>query len=60
MAQKVTMEGRGLLRDCRYLLHDRDTKCTRSFRAIMASGRVEPLMLPAHSPNLNTYAERRV
>jgi Homeodomain-like domain/Integrase core domain len=48
------------LRDCRYLLHDRDTKYTQSFRAIIASGQVEPLMLPACSPNLNAYAERWV
>jgi len=50
----------GALRDCRYLLHDRDTKYTQSFRAIIASGRVEPLVLPARSPNLNAYAERWV
>jgi putative transposase len=31
-----------------------------SFRAIIASGRVEPLVLPARSPNLNAYAERWV
>jgi len=54
------MEGCGALRDCRYLLHDRDTKYTQSFRAIIASGRVEPLALPARSPNLNAYAERWV
>ena len=54
------MEGCGALRDCRYLLHDRDAKSTQSFRAIIASGRVEPLMLPARSPNLNAYAERWV
>jgi hypothetical protein len=48
------------LRDCRYLLHDRDTKYTPCFRAIIASGRVEPLVLPACSPNLNAYAERWV
>ena len=41
-------------------LHDRDTKYTQSFRAIIASGRVEPLALPARSPNLNAYAERWV
>jgi len=51
------MEGCGALRDCRYLLHDRDSKYTQSFRAIIASGRVEPLVLPACSPNLNAYAE---
>ena len=60
IARNVTMEGYGILRDCRYLLHDRDTKYTRSFRAIIASGQVEPLALPAHSPNLNAYAERWV
>ena len=41
IARNVTMEGGGILRDCRYLLHDRDTKYTFSFRAIIASGRVE-------------------
>src|SRR5471032_3319445 len=41
-------------------LHDRDTKYTLSFRAIIKSGRVKPLALPAHSPNLNVYAERWV
>jgi putative transposase len=60
IARNVTMEGCGILRDCRYLLHDRDTKYTQSFRAIIASGRVEPLALPARSPNLNAYAERWV
>ena len=42
------------------MLHDRDTKHTQSFRAIIASGQVEPLVLPARSPNLNAYAERWV
>jgi putative transposase len=60
MARNVTMDGYGALRDCCYLLHDRDTKYTRSFLAIIASGRVEPLVLPARSPNLNAYAERWV
>jgi hypothetical protein len=45
---------RGVLRDCRYLLHDRDSKYTQSFRAIIASGQVEALVLPARSPNLKT------
>jgi hypothetical protein len=60
IARNATMEDCGALRDCRYLLHDRDTKSTRSFRAIVASGEVEPLALPARSPNLNAYAERWV
>jgi putative transposase len=58
IARNLTMEGWGTLRDCRYLLHDRDAKFTCSFRAIIKSGQVEALMLPAHSPNLNAYAER--
>lgn len=60
IARNATMEGCGVLRNCRYLLHDRDTKFTRSFRAILASGQVEPLALPARSPNLNAHAERWV
>jgi hypothetical protein len=55
-----TMEGCGALRDCRFLLHDRDIKFTQSFRAIIASGRVESLALPARSPNLNACSERWV
>ena len=60
IARNATMEGCGALRDCRYLLHDGDTKYTQSFRAIIASARIEPLVLPARSPNLNAYAERWV
>src|ERR1700674_1864659 len=60
MARNVTMDGCGALRDCRYLLHDRDTKYTTSFRAIIESGQVKSLPLPAQSPNLNAYAERWV
>jgi putative transposase len=56
MARNVTMEGCGILRDCRYLLLDRDTKFTQSFRAIIASRQVEPLALPARSPNLKEWA----
>ena len=58
MARNATMDEYGALLGCRYLLHDRDTKFTHSFRAILMSGQVEPLALPAHSPNLNAYAER--
>src|SRR5262249_30183550 len=60
IARNATMDQDGALLGCRYLLHDRDTKFTRSFRAIVASGKAEPMMLPAQSPNLNAYAERWV
>jgi putative transposase len=60
MARNVTMEGCGALGDCRYLLHDRDTKYTASFLAIIKSGHVKTLRLPVRSPNLNAYSERWV
>jgi len=60
VARNITMEEWGFLEDCRYLIHDRDTKFTDSFRAIVKSGHVKPLKLPARSPNLNAYAERWV
>ena len=60
IARNVTMEEWGFLHKCRYLIHDRDTKYTQSFRAIIESGQVQTMRLPAHSPNLNAYAERWV
>ena len=59
-ARHVTMDEWGFLESRRYLIHDRDTKFTESFRAIVKSSDVEPLKLPARSPNLNAYAERWV
>ena len=59
-ARNLTMEQRGCLRGCRYLLHDRDTRFCESFRELIESGSVKPLRLPARSPNLNSYAERWV
>jgi putative transposase len=50
MPRNVTMEGSGALRDSRYLLHDRDTKYTDSFPAIIESVHVKTLRLPARSP----------
>jgi hypothetical protein len=60
VARNVTMDEWGFLENCRYLIYDRDTKFTSSFRAIIKSSRVEPLKLPARSPNLNAHAERWV
>ena len=48
MARNVAMEGWGALRDRRYLLHDRDTKCTHSFQAIIDLAHVKPLVLPGY------------
>jgi len=60
IARNVTMDEWGILEGCGYLIHDRDTKFTDSFRAIVKSSDVDPLKLPARSPNLNAYAERWV
>jgi putative transposase len=60
IARNVTMDGWGFLGNCRYLLHDRDAKYTESFRAIIKASGVEPIALPARSPNLNAFSERWV
>jgi len=60
IARNATMDGCGFLENCRYLLHDRDTKYSVAFRAIIESGRVKTLPLPPRSPNLNAHAERWV
>ena len=52
------MDEWGFLESRRYLIHDRDTKFTDSFREIIKSSDVEPLKLPARSPNLNAHTER--
>ena len=50
----------GTLLSVRYALHDRDTKFCSSFRTMLRSGGVQPILLPARSPNLNAFAERWV
>jgi putative transposase len=59
-ARNVTMHEWGLLKGCRYLLLDRDSKFTQSFRLIIESGGVRPGRLPARRLSLNAYAERWV
>jgi putative transposase len=44
----------------RYLIHDRDTRICESFRSTLTAAGVNPLRLPARSPNLNAFAERWV
>lgn len=60
IARNVTMDEWGFLDNCRYLIHDRDTKYCQSFRKIIETGDVKTLPLPARSPNLNAFAERWV
>jgi hypothetical protein len=60
VARNVTMDEWGFLKGQRYLIHDRDSKFSEAFRAIIRSRGIEPKRLPAKSPNLNAYAERFV
>jgi putative transposase len=57
-ARQLTDPFTGFLRGKRYLLHDRDTKFTAAFDALLKASGVEPLLLPPRSPNLNAYCER--
>jgi len=60
MARHLTDGFDGVLLGKRYLILDRDPLFTRNFREILRGSGVEPLRLPARSPDLNAYAERFV
>ena len=58
VAREVTFADAGLLNGCRYLIHDRDTKCTGAFDQTIESVGIEVIKLPRRSPNLKAFAER--
>jgi transposase InsO family protein len=60
IARNLTDAETGALQGQRYVLHDCDTKFCDSFRSMLRGEGVEPLRLPARSPNLNAFAERWV
>ncbi len=60
MARNLTDVENGFLTNSRYLIHDRDPLFTREFGGALKGSGVQPLKLPARSPNLNAYAERFV
>ena len=60
IARNLTDCEDGFLRGVRYLILDRDPLYTAAFRKMLKDAGVEPLRLPARSPNLNAYAERFV
>jgi len=57
-ARHLTDPFAGFLLGKRYLIHDRDTKYTQAFDALMKASGVEPVLLPPRSPNLNAHCER--
>ncbi len=59
-ARQLTDPFDGFLLGKRYLIHDRDTKFTQAFDALLKDSGVDPTVLPPRSPNLNAYAERFV
>jgi len=51
----------GFLKGKRYLIHDRDPLYnTKGFHDILKTSGIEPVKLPAQSPDLNAYSERFV
>ena len=59
-ARQLTDPFDGFLLGKRYLIHDRDTKYTQAFDALLKESGVEALLLPPRSPNLNAHCERFV
>lgn len=60
IARNLTDAASGPLTGFRHLIVDRDPLYTAQFRSILEQAGVNMLRLPAHSPNLNAYAERFV
>ena len=50
----------GFLRNASYLIHDRDPLYTKAWTALLKSGGVKCVPIPAHSPNCSPHAERFV
>ncbi|MCH7725211.1 MAG: transposase [Planctomycetes bacterium] len=58
VARELTNCEDGFLNSKRYLIMDRDTKFCQAFRNILNDEGIEPVRLPARSPNLNSHLER--
>lgn len=60
MARNAVDDTAGGLRQCRYVLHDRDSKFCAAFDDGLATESIQTLKIPPRSPNLNAFAERWV
>ena len=58
VARNLTDAEDGFLTGKRYVLMDRDGKFSPAVQAILKTEGVEPVLLPAKSPNLNAHLER--
>src|SRR5919199_726952 len=59
-ARQLTDPCDGFLLGKSYLIHDRDTKFTQAFDAMLKDSGEERILLPPRSPNLNAHCERFV
>jgi putative transposase len=60
IARNAVDDTAGALRQCGYVLHDRDAKFCAAFADVLASENIRCLRIPPRSPNLNAFAERWV
>ena len=58
IARNLTDPFDGFLNDSKYVLMDRDANFSSAFRTMLVDAGVEPVRLPAKSPNLNSHLER--
>jgi transposase InsO family protein len=58
IARNLTDPFDGFLHGKKYVLMDRDSHFSSAFRTILSDADVEPVRLPAKSPNLNAHLER--
>ena len=58
IARNLTDVEEGFLNGKRFMLMDRDTKFSASFRGSLKESGIEAIRLPPRSPNLNAYVER--
>jgi transposase InsO family protein len=58
VARNLTDPFDGFLKDKKYVLLDRDSNFSCAFRTVLKDAGVEPVRLPARSPDLNAHLER--
>jgi transposase InsO family protein len=60
IARNLTDPESGFLKEGGLLIHDRDAIFSTHYCGLLNAGGIKTVKLPAHSPNLNAYAERFV
>jgi hypothetical protein len=60
IARTITDCDDGVMKNNRFLIHDRDPLFTADFMDTLKQSGIQPVKLPPRSPNLNAFAERFV